>query len=343
MIRALCVGLCFFTFNAFAGESLSDSLIENSRLRKAVVEAFPNLPLSEIHCNYLSGGYSTAQNYQLFVNDHLYVLRLQSASSSKAQLKRELYSFQQAAEAEIAPKIHWFNSDGKAFLVDYVNGELMTPIEAKRPQNITAVAQALRKVHALPRNPITGQSYVKRTKMLYEILRERQETTPEVESAMQKVEKAIEALSNLTTSRVTIHGDLNPRNIFITEKGIQFIDWSETNWEDPFYDLTDFALMHDLEKREEAQFLQKYLETTPTPEEDLHYALIKQINLIGFSFNLILVAQDLIHQQGIELNEDSPPLSWSFYTSRFADDREQLSAQFFYDWGKCGLRKCLQP
>ena len=62
----------------------------------------------------------------------------------------------QAAEIGVAPPIHWISSDGHSILMDYVLGGTLTIEYSKKPEIIANVANLMRKVHSLPKNPFNA-------------------------------------------------------------------------------------------------------------------------------------------------------------------------------------------
>lgn len=287
--------------------------------------------LPEDQIQPLTGGYSGSEHYRIVGQDRILVLKVYPKGYPETnQAKRELATCFQAAEMGLAPKIHWISLDRRAVLMDCVEGPWLSIEAAKNPHNIIAIANALRKVHGLPKSPLTRRSAEARVEELFQILKENYGVSQELELAMQK-RRELDRFE--MGPKATIHGDLNPRNIFLTSQGVKFIDWSETSWEDPYYDLTCFALLHDLNETEETLLLQAYIGNRVFREEKKRYDLIKKINLIDQAVNLIFLANQLNDNL-----EDGPIENWSFYTKLFAESAENLSAQTLYDWGRCCLR-----
>jgi thiamine kinase-like enzyme len=283
--------------------------------------------LPEDQVQVLTGGYSGAQHYKIVDGARNLVLKLYPKGYPESkQAKRELATMLHASRAGIAPKIHWVSDDRRAVLMDCAEGKWLSMAEAKKPENIIAMANTLRQVHELPKSPLVRQSTEARMEELFEILKCGYHIPPELERAIER-KKGLHVPEN--GPKVTIHGDLNPRNIFLTEKGVKLIDWSETCWEDPFFDLACFALLHNLNEEEEELFLHTYLGSS---EEKGRYHLVKEISLIDQAVNLIYLANSLSDDL-----QDGPVEEWSFYTTLFAESAENLTPQLLYDWGRCCL------
>ena len=136
----------------------------------------------------------------------------------------------------------------------------------------------------------------------------------------------------------TTHGDLNPCNILFTDQGITLIDWSENGCEDPFYDLSCFALCHNYQAKEEELLLAHYLGKNPDSSQRARYALNKRMDYVYFAIELFSIAHEAADKEGIQLKQDTPPSDWSFYMTSFEQKSNVLSPQFFYDFARCALK-----
>lgn len=317
----------------------SEIVLQDPQIQPFLDEYLINIPRSELIITSLKGGYSDALNYRIDWGTNRYVLKIQDSYYSDNRSNRELISVLEAAKKEIAPKILWVAKDCKAYAMEYVEGDLLTIDQAKKPTNIVLIAKGIRQIHSLPQNPIDKRKEIKNILKIYNEMKEEYEFPPNFEKAINEITLAAKVLSDMNISFVMIHGDLNSRNIFLTKKGVQFIDWSETNWEDPYYDLTCFTLLHDYDENEEFLFLQNYLGHPPTDEDQIHFNLVKRINIVSFSLNLLLLSDRLGREEQIMLNKENSLRSWNYYTTQFAENREELSSQFFYDWGRCSLER----
>jgi hypothetical protein len=68
----------------------------------------------------------------------------------------QLYAMKKASEAGIAPTIHWISIDGCSILMDYISGGTLTIECSKKTEVIASIADLLRKVHELPKNPFNA-------------------------------------------------------------------------------------------------------------------------------------------------------------------------------------------
>ena len=286
-------------------------------------------------------GCSTSKIYKIELGGHPYVLRLNDPSLS-IKNKQEAYVLREAAKAGIAPCVYYVSNDNSVVLMEYIVGEISTIELAKEKKNIINVALALRKAHDIPHYSSSSDTTVFQKMMdHYNLLKNNGKTFRELDCAIDKLLELKKNLDEFYVPCVTIHGDLHSGNIFFMGTSAKFIDWAETGCEDPFYDLSCFALCHNFEEEEEHLLLNSYLGKTINVEQKTRYEIIKRMDYIYFSVELFFISYELSSSQGLEIDHEKPISDWLFYISRFTDQENRFSSQFFYEFGHCALNKFL--
>lgn len=289
----------------------------------------------------LRGGYSEAINTKLDINGKSYVLRTYPPHRSESEILKEFYTLESASKKEVAPQVFSIFPKEHAVLMAYIPGTHSSLVHPEQRVNLVHFAEVLRKVHQIERNPYLSLNLQERIEGLYALLTQYTKNLSEIEQAITIIRRGQKALDEFQFQKVTIHGDLNPHNIFITDTGIQLIDWAETSWEHPYYDLACFALLHDYSEEEELLLLTTYLQRSPGIEEKQQYALIKKINLAMFCLSCHGMALKLQSQNPQPINQSSPLKNWSYYVRSFAEDNEKLSAQFFSEYAQVSLKRAM--
>ncbi len=284
----------------------------------------------------LAGGNSN-DSFLIITNSRHYVLRVKDKDTSKKAMRRELFAMQEAANAGISPEVFYFSNDQKTMLMDYVKGGTATTAQTKEPENCIQIAHALRKAHAIKTNPHFEESATDTVAGVYAGIRHHQKIRPRLDEAMNLIHLHEKKLAKFDAAKVNIHGELNPRNLFITQNGIIFIDWEYTSWEDPFLDLSYVALFHDYSNEEELLLLDSYLQHPHTLAELERYFLTKKINFAELSVFFHYFALKL-NLDNLALDETTPLKDWSYYMAAFAERQGEISsAQFFYDLARSAL------
>lgn len=280
----------------------------------------------------LAGGRSISKNFILNVEGKSYILRLQNPAQSLLNSHRELFAFHQAAKVGVAPEVYFVSPDFSFALVERVNGGTSTIAQAKNPENWEGIAYSFRTLHQLPKNPYLRASKVE---IFSTICGEKEE----FRAAKKKLEFNDLKIRNYGDHSVTIHGDPHPRNLFFQEGGkLRAVDWEDTNWDDPFYDISFFSLLHLFDEEEEQRFLRHYLKEASKDQMGRYY-LCKENSLLFLAILCIDQSYDLALEQNVLLNE-RPLERWSSYVMKWADSSDH-PPQFFYDWGKASLKLVL--
>lgn len=314
----------------------------SERVDFALKEYFPSAQAGNATVTEITIGLSSAKNYRIETEGQKYFLRLQDLTFPKNYLEHWLPTACQAGNAGIAPKIYWMAPDSSAVLMEHLDGKTLTVDQAKRPENIVKVAQALRKIHALPLNPSDMWPFFDELEYMFGKLQEWKWTNREFEQAMADARKANLELAKRNYPHATVHNDLNARNIFLTKDGVRFVDWTETGIDDPYFDLAYYSISLNYTHTEDMVLLDSYCNGHSTQDERNHFALAKKISLMCFAILLPYYSHDWAKEEGIELDLTKPIIEWSWYLNYYSDSRNDITPQFFYDSGKSALQRIVE-
>jgi aminoglycoside phosphotransferase (APT) family kinase protein len=287
--------------------------------------------LENIQVKPLAGGHSASANVQLEIAGKAYVLRVISELESPPSRNKELYAMKEAAAIGVGPAILWISPDGYGILMDYVAGGTLTIETGKRPETTLKIADLLRKVHALQKNPFCAPSFEAQMEEFYQQYSQRDSNHAIWEEAISIIKEGALQLQSLNAPTVNTHGDLNPRNILVSDQDLCFIDWGDGTYTDPFQDLAFFSIMMDYDLKEEIYLMDSYLGHAPTVNERKRFQIAKKMNFA----RLVLSGQDIGNRLGSNQKDNyyifEPIREWSYYAKTFANDHTPLSAEFF--WG----------
>jgi thiamine kinase-like enzyme len=297
---------------------------------------FKEISRDELVITSLLGGNSN-DSFHITSKNNRYVLRVKDKDTSKEAMQRELFAMIEASKMGISPKVLYSSNESKTMLMDYIPENTATTSQTKEPINCALLAQTIKKAHTISKNPYFVESPTEIVEAVYAEIRDHQKITASLDEAMNLMYSYENELKKFNSMKVNIHGELNPRNIFITKEGIKLIDWEYTSWEDPFYDLSYIALFHDFDEKEEILLLDSYLQHPHTQEEFERYFLTKKNNFAQLSI--------FFHYFSLKLNPDKKELDdttsikdWSYYMTAFSERQGDISsAQFFYDIARCSL------
>jgi aminoglycoside phosphotransferase (APT) family kinase protein len=207
--------------------------------RSALSAAFGSAPIGAI--TPVTGGATSASVFRVEVGGRRYLLRMEGAPSPLRN-PHQYVSMRIAAEAGIAPRIHYVDEATRVAVIDFIE---QRPLKAY-PGGPRALAQALgellSRVQATPVFPsfvnypdIVARlfAHVRRTGLFAAGLLD-----PHVE----RLELFREAYDGGSTRLVSSHNDLVPSNILFDGERLWMIDWESAYRNDP---LVDVAIVLD--------------------------------------------------------------------------------------------------
>ena len=295
--------------------------------------------LENVRVKPLAGGYGTAANMRLEMADIAYVLRVMSELDSPLKCNTELHAMKEAAAAGVAPTIHWISHDGYAILMDYIAGGTLTFEKGQKSEIALKIVDKMRKAHAIQKNPFYAPSFEAQMEEFYTQYSQEDSNKAIWDNAISIIKEGAYQLHSLNAPMVSTHGDLNPRNILVSEQDVYFVDWGDGTYADPFQDLAFFSIMMDYSPEKETYLMQSYLCHSPTIDERKRFKIAKKMNFA----RLVLSGQGIGNQLSAGQKEDTAHTSqdWSYYARVFANDDIPLSAQFFWGQAQVALESAM--
>ncbi len=289
------------------------------------------LKTNEFQIKELKGGLSATLLYKVDTKTDSYVLRMHQSEILGDQDSLELYALIEGAKAGISPKVLYVSSDKRAVLMEYINQKTVSIEQATLDENIVKIANAIKVAHQMKGHKISGETLLSKAERTYKkVIRDQLAPEAEITEALHLIKDYSQALSLHEYPKVHNHGDLNPRNIFISDR-VVFIDWAETTLTDPFSDLSYLSLNMDYTPSQEELLLITYLNRDPTPKEWERYELQKKIHHAFWSLTDLYLADAELKKHPEQILDKNHPLeNWQTYRKNFANGSE-LTAQYFYD------------
>jgi thiamine kinase-like enzyme len=225
------------------------------------IRRVPELADGELELAALSGGI-TNRNYLVTVAGRpaRYVVRLAGNDTHLLGISREVEHAATVAAAGVGvgPEVVAFIRPEGYLVTRFIEGRPIAEDEMRTPARLKAVGVALRRVHDGPAIP--GLFVPLRIVEAYRALAAARGVVipPEFELA-QAVGRRIELA--WVTSPVELrpcHNDLLNANFIDDGSRVRIVDWEYAGMGDPFFDLGNFAVNHELDEGGDAALLEAY-------------------------------------------------------------------------------------
>ena len=201
-------------------------------------------------CVELTGGLSN-RSWKVVHGGRTAVLKIDTAPRSAPFNSRlaEQRIQSAAAAADLAPRVLY--ADEQVYLTEYLDGVVWQRADLDEPDNMERLAEALRRVHALP---LTGRSFDAREALQYYL---RQIEAPD-QDVVRRCEAVVAAWHPPATLRCC-HNDLVAENL-ISVPALRFLDWEYACDNDPLFDLATVIEHHQLKEEQTMYLLDTYFE-----------------------------------------------------------------------------------
>jgi thiamine kinase-like enzyme len=236
-----------------AGE-LRDELV-------GALQRVPELAGTELTLTALSGGI-TNRNFLIAIagQPDRYVIRLAGNDTHLLGISREVEHAATVAAAGVGvgPEVTAFIRPEGYLVTRFIEGSPVSDEAVHQPETLARVGEALRRIHDGP--PIPGLFIPFRIVEAYRALAAARGVAipPEYELAMafaRRIELAF--LVNPVELR-PCHNDLLNANFIDDGSRIRIVDWEYAGMGDPFFDLGNFSVNHDLTPDEDVEVLRAY-------------------------------------------------------------------------------------
>ena len=204
------------------------------------------------------GGGITNHNVRVTRPEGVFVLRIAGKDTELLGIDRrvELAATRAAAEVGIGPAVVDFVEPEGWLVTRFVDGPIPPPHELRRPAQLARVASALRSFH--DGSPIPGRFDALDVVEAYrDTALERGATLPDAFAGAHDTARAI-AARRAGQPRRPCHNDLLNANFIDAGDRLVIVDWEYAGMGDPFFDLANFSINHELEADDRAVLLAAY-------------------------------------------------------------------------------------
>ncbi len=225
------------------------------------MQRVPELAGRELVLAALRGGI-TNRNFLVTIpgEDDRYVIRLAGDDTHLLGISREVEHAATVAAAGVGvgPEVTAFIRPERYLVTRFIDGSPVTDAAVHQKETLVRVAESLRRIHEGP--PIPGLFVPLRIVEAYRALAAaRGVRIPSDYDIASRIGRRIEVacLANPVELR-PCHNDLLNANFIDDGERIRIVDWEYAGMGDPFFDLGNFSINHDLTPDEDAYLLASY-------------------------------------------------------------------------------------
>ena len=204
------------------------------------------------------GGGITNHNLKVTVDGDAFVLRVAGKDTALLGIDRtvELAATRAAAALGIGPEVVRFVEPEGWLVTRFVEGTIPALDRMREPGMLGRVADALRAFHDGVAIPGSFDSF-RVVESYRQTALDRGGSIPDAFDGAHEVAGKIEA-SRLTDAPVPCHNDLLNANFLDDDEHLRIVDWEYAGMGDPFFDLANFSINHELDAAASAALLAAY-------------------------------------------------------------------------------------
>ena len=228
--------------------------------RSALTAAFGRAPVEAI--TPIKGGASTASTFRVDIGDECYLLRLEG-EPGPLRNPYQYISMRIAAEAGIAPKIHYVDEAARVAVIDFIEHRPLKNYPGGPGALASALGNMLSRIQATPAFPYFVNYPDIVTRLFKHVRRTGIFADGLLDPCFERLEHLHKAYDAGLANLVSSHNDFIPGNILFDGERLWIIDWESAYRNDP---LVDVAILLDSLVRSpklEPVFLEAWLGRRP--------------------------------------------------------------------------------
>ena len=206
----------------------------------------------------LSGGI-TNHNFKVRVDGDAFVVRVGGKDTELLGIDRrsEHGAALAAAQIGVGPEVVAFIESESCLVTRFVEGRPIPPETMRAPETIGRAARTLRLIHAGPHVPGRFDSF-RVVEAYRDTVAARGRTVPAAYGHAKAIADRIEHALGPCKER-PCHNDLLNANFLDDGERIRIVDWEYAGMGDPFFDLANFSINHELAEAEDRALLAAYV------------------------------------------------------------------------------------
>ena len=298
---------------------------------RGLSEAFGTTAIEDI-CP-VSNGLSSDLVFRIVVKGSPFLLRIMTRMDERNDPMRVFTCMKAAAEAGLAPRVLYANTEDGVAIVDWVEA---VPFPAA--QALVQLPATLKALHALPPFPKAFNYVTAHNFFIWRLRAAGLLPKGEVEEVFRRYEQICGTYPRIEADLVSCHMDLKPENILFDGRRAWLGDWTAASVNDRYFDLAmaaNFVVTNDADER---TYLGEYFGQAPDEYQSMRFFLMRQVlHMLSAAVFLLLGSAG----KPIRRSEN-PPAFRDFHERIRAGEIDLADNQVKIDYGMVHWEQLLQ-
>jgi len=236
---------------------------------KHISERLSEQDLASATVGQLTGGRSIDGLFIINVSGRDNVLRMMSVERKAEQCREIIETSCWAGENGLGPKIVLVEKGFRFFIMERLSGENMRLYDFQSPERIQLLGKLLVKIHQTtpPKHPRVGSFFTIGQNWYQTISQQSHPLLEILAEAFLKWQKLRDTIEDPVTTKVMVHSDVGPRNIFCQGEILLLIDWEFAGLADPRREVARTCAWYGYDSEQTILLLTSYYGRNPTPQE----------------------------------------------------------------------------
>lgn len=243
---------------------------KKTSVARALKETFGVTEFEDIR--KMARGLSSDLVFRIVVRGSPFLLRIITARNEINDPARIFTCMKMAAEAGLAPRILYSNTEDGIAIIDFVEA-----VSFPLTQTLVHLPQTLRKLHGLPPFLKAFNYVTAHNGFIWKFRKANLLPQEEIEEVFTCYEQLCAAYPRVDADMVSCHMDLKPENILFDGHRIWLIDWMAASLNDRFFDLAIVANFVVINDADELTYLEQYFGRRPDEYQRARFFLMRQV------------------------------------------------------------------
>jgi hypothetical protein len=237
---------------------------------RALREAFGATEFEDIR--RMGRGLGSGLAFRIVVRGSPFLLRVITRIDEINDPRRQFSCMQAAAEAGLAPRVHYINPEDGISITDFVEA-----VRFPATQALVQLPGRLRQLHSMPPFPKTFNYVTAHKGFIWRFRAAGLLPGGEIEEVFPRYEQVCAAYPRLDSDMVSCHSDLKPENILFDGQHIWLSGWKAAFVNDRYFDLAVAANFLVTNVADELTYLERYFGQRPDEYQRARFFLMRQV------------------------------------------------------------------